>query len=284
MQIPFFLVDTFTSRPFGGAATAVLFPDASLAPELHAPIVAEVGAHNAAYVARQGDAFAVRYFDRRAELSLCTHAAMAAAHTIATAVDPGRTSVRLVGGAGPIVVTLHGGLLETDLPRLEPSPCPMPPPLAQALRVPPSEVLRAGKFVAVYQDESDLRAIGDDLAALAALDAPGVVATAPGRTHDFVYRSFAIADGRVEEEQVSASAQSRLVPYWAKRLGRPSLTAWQLSPRGAEMRCEEVDGRVRVAGRALRVAEGTFHAHPRVASADDLLAPDSDRVTRRLPG
>lgn len=282
MQIPFFLVDTFTSRPFAGAATAVLFPEGTLAPDLHAPIVGELGAHDAAYVVRQGDAFGVRFFDRHGELPLCAHAAIAAAHAIATAVDPGRATVRLVATAGPLAVAIHGGLLVTDLPRLPPGPSPTPAPLAQALRVPPSEVLRAGKFVAVYHDEVDLRAIGGDLAALSTLDAPGVIVTAPGKTHDFVYRSFAIGAGRVEEEQVSASAQSRLVPYWSKRLERSSLTSWQLSPRGAELRCEDVDGRVRVAGRALRIAEGTFHVHPSEPLADDLLSPDSDRATRRI--
>jgi PhzF family phenazine biosynthesis protein len=282
MQIPFFLVDTFTSQPFTGAATAVLLPAAALAPELYAPIVTELGAHNAAYVSRQGDTFGVRFFDRHAELPLCAHAAMAAAHTIATALTPGRTSVHLHTGTGPIVIGVRDGQLETDLPRLPPGPCEMPQPLAHALRVPPSEVLRAGKFVAVYRDEGDLRAIGDRLAALAELDAPGVIATAPGKTHDFVYRAFSIASGRVEEEQVSASAQSRLVPYWSKRLGRTSLTARQLSPRGAEMRCDDVDGRVRVTARALRVAEGTFYARVPEVAKDDAPRPDGDRVTRAL--
>jgi predicted PhzF superfamily epimerase YddE/YHI9 len=267
MQIPFFLVDTFTSQPFTGAATAVLLPAAALAPELYAPIVTELGAHNAAYVSRQGDTFGVRFFDRHAELPLCAHAAMAAAHTIATALTPGRTSVHLHTGTGPIVIGVRDGQLETDLPRLPPGPC---------------EILRAGKFVAVYRDEGDLRAIGDRLAALAELDAPGVIATAPGTTHDFVYRAFSIASGRVEEEQVSASAQSRLVPYWSKRLGRTSLTARQLSPRGAEMRCDDVDGRVRVTARALRVAEGTFYARVPEVAKDDAPRPDGDRVTRAL--
>jgi predicted PhzF superfamily epimerase YddE/YHI9 len=165
--------------------------------------------------------------------------------------------VTLSTGTGPITVGLAGGLLVTDLPRLPPGACDAPAPLAHALRVPPQDTLRAGKFVVVYADEADLRALGD-LSELATLDAPGVIATAPGKDHDFAYRSFAIGKGSVEEEQVSASAQSRLVPYWSKRLGKASLTARQLSPRGAEMRCEDVDGRVRIAARAVRVAAGTF--------------------------
>jgi predicted PhzF superfamily epimerase YddE/YHI9 len=258
VQIPFFLVDTFSSQSFGGAVTAVLLPEAQPAPELYRPIVGELGAHVGAFVTRQGGTFRVRFFDRRTELALCTHAAMAAAYAIGTSVEPGRTSVTLQATAGPLVVGLQDGTLTTELPRLPPGPCDEARPLTHALRVPPAEVLRAGKFVAIYHDEADLRALGDAPVALAGIDAPGVIVTAPGRACDFVYRSFAISPAGVEEEQVSASAQSRLVPYWSKRLGRTSLTARQLSPRGAEMRCEDVDGRVHVAGRAVRVAEGTF--------------------------
>src|SRR5580704_16889226 len=98
MQIPFFLVDTFTSEPFSGAATAVLLPGEPLPAELHPRIVSELGAHDGAYVARQGGAFAVRFFDRREELPLCTHAAIAAAHTIATAIHSASPSDTLVTG------------------------------------------------------------------------------------------------------------------------------------------------------------------------------------------
>jgi predicted PhzF superfamily epimerase YddE/YHI9 len=261
MEIPFFLVDTFTSQPFAGAATAVLLPPSQPAAEMLAPIVAELGAHDAAYVTRQEGVHRVRFFDRRAELPLCTHAAIAAAHAIATAVEPGRTTVTLATGTGPLVVGVHDGQLVTDLPRLPPGPSDVPPALAHALRVPGGAVLRAGKFVVVYPDEADVRAVGEGVRDLAALDAPGVIITAPGKDHHFVYRSFAIgAGGFVEEEQVSASALSRLVPYWAQLLRRASFSVRQLSPRGAEMRCDDVDGRVRVTARAVRVAEGTFFA------------------------
>jgi len=260
MQIPFFLVDTFASVPFAGAATLVLLPPGPLPAEMHALVAAELGARDAVYVSRQGGEYGLRFFDRGHELPLCTHAAIAAAHTIATAVDPGCTRVTLVTMTGPLVVSFEDGALVTDLPRLPPGPCATPAALARALRVPPSEVLRAGKYVAVYQDEGDLRALGDGLAALAGFEAPGLIATAPGKAHDFVYRSFTIGPSSVEEDQVSASAQSRLVPYWSNRFGHAALTAGQLSPRGAEMRCEDVDGRVRVSGCAVRVAEGAFHA------------------------
>jgi PhzF family phenazine biosynthesis protein len=261
MEIPYFLVDAFASQPFAGAPTVVLVPQTAPDPAMLAPIVAELGAHDGAYLFHASDAFHLRWFDRRGELPLCTHATIAAAHTVFTAIDPGRTAVTFGSQAGPIQVASRDGLLVTDLPRLTPSPEEPPPKaLTRALRVPPAEVLRAGKFVAVYRDEADLRAITPDPAELAGVDAPGIIATAPGQSCDFVCRTFALAAGALEEEQVSASAQSRLVPYWSKRLAKTSLRARQLSPRGAELFCEESsDGRIYVAGHAVRVARGTVY-------------------------
>jgi PhzF family phenazine biosynthesis protein len=264
MEIPFFLVNTFASHPFSGATSAVFFPATSPPAETLAPIVAEIGASDAAYVFHVADAFRIRWFDRRAELPLCTHATFAAAHAVLTAIEQGRSAVTFGSQGGPIHVASRDGLLVTDLPRLAPSPEEAPAGLARALRVAPSEVLRAGKYVVVYRDEADLRAVAPEgpIAAgeISALGAPGVIATAPSRTCDFVCRTFAMGPGRIDEEQVSASALSRLVPYWSKRLGKKSLVARQLSPRGAELLCEEsADGRVHVAGRAVRVAQGTFH-------------------------
>jgi predicted PhzF superfamily epimerase YddE/YHI9 len=259
MEIPFLLVDTFAPRPLSGASTVVLLPTTAPDRDLLAAIVAEVGAGDVAYVSSSSGSFHVRWFDREAELPLCTHATLAAARAVFTHVEPGRTSVTFGSVTGPIHVALKGDLLVTDLPRLMPTTEDVSPDLARGLRVPPVEILRAGKYVVVYGDEADLRAITIDATAMAALDSPGVIATAPGTSADFVCRTFAIAHGQVREEQVSASAQSRLVPYWSKRLGKTSLRALQLSPRGAEIHCEDgVDGRVHVAGAALPVAAGTF--------------------------
>jgi PhzF family phenazine biosynthesis protein len=259
MEIPFLLVNTFATRPLSGASTAVLLPASAPDRDLLAAIVAEVGAGDVAYVSSSAGAFHVRWFDREAELPLCTHATLAAAHAIFTHVEPGRTAVTFGSLTGPIHVAVKGDLLVTDLPRLMPSTEDVSPELARGLRVPPIEILRAGKYVVVYGDEADLRAVTIDAAAMAAVDAPGVIATAPGRSSDFVCRTFAISNGRVREEQVSASAQSRLVPYWSKRLGKTSLRALQLSPRGAELHCDDgADGRVYVAGAAVPVASGKF--------------------------
>ena len=72
--------------------------------------------------------------------------------------------------------------------------------------------------------EEEVRARRPDMARLAGLPALGVIATAPGRSSDFVSRFFAPKVG-VPEDPVTGSSHCTLVPYWAGRLDRTRLRA-----------------------------------------------------------
>jgi predicted PhzF superfamily epimerase YddE/YHI9 len=49
-----------------------------------------------------------------------------------------------------------------------------------------------------------------------------------------------------------------LIPYWARELGKDSLTARQVSRRGGELQCQLAGGRVRIGGRAALYLKGTI--------------------------
>jgi len=107
----------------------------------------------------------------------------------------------------------------------------------------------------VFRTEAEIRALQPDFAVLAGFDK--VIVTAPGTESDFVSRFFAPSVG-IDEDPVTGSAHCTLTPYWAKRLGRPRLSARQASARGGELLCEDRGERVSVAGRAVRYLEGTI--------------------------
>ena len=77
----------------------------------------------------------------------------------------------------------------------------------------------------------DVRSLRPDLQALAALEARGVIVTAPGDRDgiDCVSRFFAPNVG-VDEDPVTGSAHSALAPFWSERLGRTTLVGEQASP------------------------------------------------------
>jgi predicted PhzF superfamily epimerase YddE/YHI9 len=118
--------------------------------------------------------------------------------------------------------------------------------------VSPAQVLRGRHLVAVFDNKRDVHEMQPDFAVIAAMDV-GVTVTAPAAGHDYVCRVF-IPNHGINEDHASGSPQATLVPYWAARLGKKSLTAHQVSPRGGELFCDLVGKRVRVGGRAVTFA------------------------------
>jgi len=88
------------------------------------------------------------------------------------------------------------------------------------------------------------------------LDVRGVIVTAEGfGSYDFVSRYFAPWVG-VDEDPVTGSAHTVLVPYWGRRLGKAEMYAYQASKRGGELLLELAGDRVHITGKAVTVVEG----------------------------
>ena len=82
-----------------------------------------------------------------------------------------------------------------------------------------------------------------------------VIITAPGKNVDFVSRFFAPGVG-IDEDPVTGSAHSQLIPFWSEKLGKYDLHALQLSKRGGEIWCEQKGDRVLMKGRAVYYMKG----------------------------
>jgi predicted PhzF superfamily epimerase YddE/YHI9 len=114
--------------------------------------------------------------------------------------------------------------------------------------------------MAVFGHADDVRALDVDMAAVAALDLPAVIVTAPGDGPgiDFVSRFFAPANG-VPEDAVSGVAHLALVPYWSRRLSKTRLTGFQTSRRGGTVIGIDRGARVTLMGTATRVLSGRIY-------------------------
>ncbi len=257
MRLPIFQIDAFADRPFAGNPAAVMplagwLPDATLQ-----AIALENALSETAFFVREGDGFRIRWFTPACEVDLCGHATLASAFVLFTELEPGRAEVTFASASGPLTVRRQDGLLVLDFPSRPPQPLGPVPGLGEALGVEPRELWKARDIVAVLETEAQVRALAPDMARLAAIDAFAVIVTAPGEQADFVSRFFAPRKG-VPEDPVTGSAHTTLVPFWAQRLGKVRLRALQVSPRGGELFCEDRGDRVDIAGRAVKVLEGTF--------------------------
>lgn len=255
------LIDAFADGPFTGNPAGVVLLEGTEPPDTWCQSVAmEMNQAETAFITRRADGFGLRWFTPMAEVELCGHATLAAAHYLwDTGVVAPETSVSFHTLSGVLTAVRDAnGWITLDFPAIGSVAEDAPPTVAMALGAPVRSVLRgAFDLLCVLEDAATVRALTPDLGAIALWDVRGVIATAPSDRPevDFVSRCFFPALG-VPEDPVTGSAHCALAPYWAAVLDRQILVGEQASRRGGQVRCEVAGDRVRLAGRAVTTLRG----------------------------
>ena len=262
MRIPFTQVDAFADRPFTGNPAAVMPLEAWLPDETLQAIAAENNLSETAFLVPDGSGdadYELRWFTPVDEVQLCGHATLASGHVVLSAApDCERVRFR-TRRAGILEVTRDGPGYALALPAWKPEPAPLPG-IVEALgvtRVVETLWRDGGYGVIVLEDEAAVRAMVPDLHRLALAGNRQTIVTAPGTDTDIVSRMFAPGAG-IDEDPVTGSAHAVIVPYWAERLERDRLTAYQASARGGYLDCRLEGDRVVLGGRCMTVIEGSF--------------------------
>jgi len=89
------------------------------------------------------------------------------------------------------------------------------------------------------------------------MDLRGVAITSISKKYDFVTRVFAPKYG-INEDPLTGSAFTQLIPYWSGKLNKSSLIAKQVSARGGEVKCVDSGERVLISGKAVKYMVGTI--------------------------
>lgn len=250
MIIRLYQVDAFTTRLFAGNPAAVCPLDAWLEDDLLQSIAAENNLSETAFFISSENTFHLRWFTPVAEVDLCGHATLAAAHVIFEHLAYSGQTIRFATRSGILSVERQGSLLVMDFPVTPPRHCTPPDALFAGLGRQPVEVLAAEDYFAIFESEDIVRSIQPDFAVLSALDLRGVIITARGNQVDFVSRFFAPKLG-ILEDPVTGSAHCALTPYWSVNLGKQAMRARQISKRGGDILCELKSDRVALAGHAV---------------------------------
>ena len=249
MRLPIFQIDAFADRPFTGNPAAVMPLEAWLPDALMQEIAAENNLSETAFLVREPGGWRMRWFTTVTEVDLCGHATLAAGHVVMEELEPGLTEVHFQSRSGRLGVQREGDRYVLDFPARPGRPVPdLLDAVTRVLGQPPQEVLQARDLVMVLPDEAAVRSFRPDFEALRTLPGMGKLITARGNEVDCVSRCFFPGDG-VPEDPVTGSAHCTLIPYWAERLGRTRLSAFQASARGGHLACELQGDRVQI-GRA----------------------------------
>ena len=258
MRVKVWQVTTFAAEPFRGNPAFVVRLEEDLPPEILRALGTQLSGVTAVLGPDQGEAVRLRFITATGPHPGAGHTAAAAAAIVLESRP--EVEVSFEDGSRRRFWRDALGRVVVPWPVMPSSPCEPGPVLATALGRPPEQWLVASfGYVAVYPDESSLRRLIPDMAALSTLDRNAVIATAPGDSGgaDIAIRVFAPKVG-LPEDPVCGTAHRIIVPFWSERLARAKLHSRHLSIRGGDLWCEVDGATVTIAGNTCRFLEGTI--------------------------
>ncbi len=252
MKIKLYQIDAFTNKVFHGNPAAVCVLDEWPSKLIMQQIAEENNLAETAFAIKKGDNFEIRWFTPAVEVDLCGHATLATAFVLFEFYNyPFDKIIFHTKSSGTLSVEKDGKQLTLDFPVDEYKQVEIPHDLISALDKKPIEAYK-GKtdYLLIFSTQKDIKELKPDFGLMKSLKARGIIVSAPGDHVDFVSRFFAPQLG-INEDPVTGSAHTTLIPYWSKRLNKNMLNAKQLSKRGGDLYCEYLGERVKISGQAV---------------------------------
>lgn len=259
MKLTIYQVDAFTDKLFSGNPAAVIPLENWLDENLMQQIAMENNLSETVFFVPSKNAFAdfeIRWFTPEVEINLCGHATLASAYVLFNILNFDKDEIRFSSLSGVLKINKEDELICMDFPSWKPERLDIYPDELSA-------ILGGAEIVGVYKNrdllvelmnEAVVKKCNPDFS-LMKKHIDKMIITAPGKNVDFVSRFFAPGAG-IDEDPVTGSAHSQLIPFWAEKLGKNDMHALQLSKRGGELWCEQRGDRVIMKGKGIFYMKG----------------------------
>ena len=255
-------VDAFANKLFGGNPAAVIPLKEWLDTELMQKIALENNLSETVFFVpseKKSVDYDIRWFTPAVEIDLCGHATLASAYIVFNILKEKKRKIVFSSQSGLLIVKKEKDRMEMDFPSWKPERVNDYPAVL-------SSVLNGAEIVGVYKhrdllvelvNEEAVKKCEPDFSAMKKYFDKMII-TAPGKEVDFVSRFFAPGAG-IDEDPVTGSAHSQLIPFWSEKLGKNKMLAKQLSQRGGDIYCEQVNTeRVIMGGECVFYMKGTI--------------------------
>lgn len=260
MELDIYQVDAFTENLFGGNPAAVIPLEKWLNDDLMQTIAMENNLSETVFFVKKGKDYDIRWFTPAFEINLCGHATLAASYVLFELLNHNENEIVFHSKSGPLKVEKSGNAgkfaATMDFPSWKPE-------RTEEYPIDLSSMLGVKEIVGVYKyrellvelnTEEDVKKAKPDFTSLKKLK-DMVIITSPGKEVDFVSRFFAPTAG-IDEDPVTGSAHSQLIPFWSEKLGKRKMMAKQLSQRGGDLTCEHLGDRVLMGGGCVLFKKG----------------------------
>jgi len=262
MKLKIHQVDAFTDTVFKGNYAAVIILEEWLEKELMQEIAAENNLSETAFAKKCGNnRYEIRWFSPLSEIDFCGHATLATAFVLFKEDNTLEELIFSADAVGELSICQNS---DDEIVMSFPNRKPIlvkeiPKEIVNGLSIKPKEVLRNQQaYYVVLPNEEDIYTIEVDSNELAKLSPYDVAITASSSKYDFISRYFWPSSGG-DEDPVTGSAHTALAPYWAQKLGKNRLVAYQASKRGGLLNCEVRQERVVISGKAVLYLEGYIY-------------------------
>jgi len=257
MKLTLYQVDAFTNKLFGGNPAAVIPLENWITDDLMQKLALENNLSETVFFVPAGEDYDIRWFTPTAEINLCGHATLASAFVLYHLLDFKKEKIIFHSKSGNLEVHKREDVFVMDFPAWKPERVyNYPGNLRGGLGV--NEILAIYKhrdLMVLLENEKEVKNAKPNFTAIKKWNEK-VILTAPGTDGvDFVSRFFAPSVG-VDEDPVTGSAHSQLIPFWGDRLKKKEMHARQLSSRGGELWVSYAGDRVTIAGQCVFYMKG----------------------------
>lgn len=257
MKIPIYQIDAFTQKLFSGNPAAICPLPYWLDDKTLQNIAIENNLAETGYFVKKDDLYEIRWFMPHAEIDLCGHATLASAYVIFNYLDTKINEITFSSKSGILKAAKEeNGSITLDFPSRPPKQVEIPKEIFNALKAKPLDAHASRDLVITLSSEKEVLDENPKLELLTDLPYLGIVITARGEDSDFVSRVFDANANVLPENPVTGSTHASLVPFWAERLNKTKLKAFQLSKRGGELDCRLEGDRVFMSGHSVPYLQG----------------------------
>jgi PhzF family phenazine biosynthesis protein len=259
MTESFFQVDAFTDKPFAGNTAGVIITESEWSPEIMQKIATQNNFPATAFIQFSNSGIKLRWFTAKHELVLCGHATLASAHVLfSKGMVPSGNKIHFTAGKADLYAWYENGWITMDFPAYPCEAIELPEELKSVFTDKfKSAYYTQDKFLIELDNENAVRSFIPDLNALTKHKCIITARASTDSPYDFVSRFFDLPDG-IAEDAVTGSAHCSLATFWAARLGKNQLNAFQASSRGGELKLVLDHSRVLISGQALTIIEGSY--------------------------
>lgn len=245
-----YTVDTFTDKVFSGNPAAVCIMQEWLSDEVMLNIAAENNLSETAFAVKEDEKYHLRWFTPGGEIDLCGHATLAAAFILMSFYESEKNQIIFSTLSGNLTVKKNDNMFEMDFPMYKLTEVPVTNIMTEAIGIEPIKAYKARDLLCILPSEEDVINHTPNMEKASLLDGLLLHTTAAGKNSDCISRSFA-PKLNVSEDPVCGSGHCHIIPYWASKLNKKELIAYQASKRGGTLYCSVNGGRVILGGKAV---------------------------------